>query len=1305
MVADAVSIMVRGPDKTLYQAAADPAFTGDVRKGGPDLALVEIIGGAFDVPPIGLGAVNRDSPAGDPIEDCHVIGYPASVERETDDGSRLRETAEAVGRIAVLSGLAGGLLSVQVSAAPEPLSPAYQGTGNSPWSGMSGAPVVAEGLLLGVVTEHMPRAGSSTISVTPLTALEADPAHPGWGTGVADPGAWWIRLGVDGARVLTRLPSAHRPSRSAYWATVQEIRHRTGKLVGRQRELAEIASFATGDEGYRLLVGEPWAGKTALLAEAVATMPGDVDVICYFLSRREGSADSSRFLTAVVAQLASLLNEDAAAGDLTQFWALWHLAVERANTTKRHLLLVVDGLDEDSGREPPSVATVLPSQVGGCVHVLVSGRMHTGLLDDLPLGHPLRQTPPRSIQPFSGGRQLEILARQEIEKLLKRDDDGLAVDVMGLLAAAAGPLAVRDLAAMTVIAPPSADLTHRIRQLVTESAARSLQHSSLAGDDRYQFAHESLLARAQHDLNDPDFRRRIHSWAERWQAAGWPAPAGGEGGTPHYLLDTYQSTLAGEPQRLVRLASYIGWVETAIGSAGVDLVMADLRRAVAANPENAAVAAIYATVVGQAYNLRPPLILDQPGYILRQLWTQAAELAQDDLAEAIRSRLMSQAGPRLVPMWTTRRASRALSGELGRHHHPVAAVAVLADGRVVSGGADGHVLAWDPTRPGAAPTRVGRHRGAVNAVAELADGHVVTGGADGQILTWDSDDPGAIPAEAGRHRDAVAAVAVLGGRWVIAGGYDGQLLVWDATRPRAGPARLSQHAGAVRAVTVLTDGRIATVGGHDGQVWIWDLDHPGVVPVGLGRHDTIAYAMAVLADGRVVTVGGYDGQILVRNPHHPETRPDELGRHGCVVRAVAELKDGRVVTGGDDGRVLVWDPAGTGVEPSPLGAHDSTVRAVAELKDGRVVTGGDDGRVLVWDPAGTGVEPSPLDGHYGTVRAVAELKDGRVVTGGDDGRVLVWDPAGTGVEPSPLGAHDSTVRAVAELKDGRVVTGGDDRLMVVWNPNRNPTIGPVGLVRYDTHEDDRYDDYEGPATVGPIYAMAVLADGRVVTGGYGEPLVIVGDDGRVITSEGDGQVLMWAPARPGTRPVDLGRDRSPVKAVAALENGQVVTGSDDLRVWDPDRPGMPPTELGGDDGPIYAVAGLADDRVVTGGFDGCVLMWDLTRPGAPAVKLGEHEGSVLAVAELAERVVSGGEDGRVLVWEPAASSGYVIQLRCSVTALATRSSGPAGSHLIIAHQGGGFSLWLFANDPDEADSSRSVRWQVRKLLKFGRLHR
>ena len=115
------------------------------------------------------------------------------------------------------------------------------------------------GLLLGVVIEHPRRAGASTITALPLTMLESDEAHPEWGPGVADPAEWWKRLGVAGVEQLKLLPERRERPEPAYVETLREfdrrLRRRMPELLGRETELAEIASFASGRDGYRWLVG------------------------------------------------------------------------------------------------------------------------------------------------------------------------------------------------------------------------------------------------------------------------------------------------------------------------------------------------------------------------------------------------------------------------------------------------------------------------------------------------------------------------------------------------------------------------------------------------------------------------------------------------------------------------------------------------------------------------------------------------------------------------------------------------------------------------------------------------------------------------------------------------------------------------------------------------------------------------------------------------------------------------------------------------------------------------------------------
>ncbi|HET9895635.1 MAG TPA: effector-associated domain EAD1-containing protein [Streptosporangiaceae bacterium] len=202
VVSGARAVRVRRPDKRLLDAVVNSRFI--VAEPGPDLALVEIDDYRIDLEPIELAVIDRDSLNAAPVRDCHAIGYPWFA--ETPSPTAVRETVDAVGYVPVLSGLAKGMLTVQVTDSPQPLPPAGSSLRQSQWAGMSGAPVVASGCLLGVVNEHAPRQGQSAITAVPLSAIEPNDAEPGWGSGVPNPVEWWVRLGVAGEASVRRLP-------------------------------------------------------------------------------------------------------------------------------------------------------------------------------------------------------------------------------------------------------------------------------------------------------------------------------------------------------------------------------------------------------------------------------------------------------------------------------------------------------------------------------------------------------------------------------------------------------------------------------------------------------------------------------------------------------------------------------------------------------------------------------------------------------------------------------------------------------------------------------------------------------------------------------------------------------------------------------------------------------------------------------------------------------------------------------------------------------------------------------------------
>ena len=394
VVTGAVRVWVRDPDKVEHQATLDARFVGDADGPQPDLALVEINDPLINVPAMGLAAVDRDSPAGDPVERCQVIGYPAFMEQDTPDGVKIRETADALGHVSVLSRLARGLLSVHVGQRPRPLPPEGTTLGQSEWSGMSGAPVVVDGLLLGVVSEQAPREGSSSITATPLTALERDDAHPGWGPGVATPGAWWGRLGVSSVGALRRLPVRREGAEPMYGATVRESHQRTEDVrqyadalvteldlphfTGRRWLLDVIDEFLRSeDRGYFVLEADAGLGKTTFCAWLARSRRYPVHFV-----RIPGGADPAAALKNLAAQVIDTYGLDEAApggvlpsalGSPNGFARLLAAAAVSVQQARRPLVLVVDGLDEvpyQVGQMPLG----LPASPPPGVYVVVSRR-------------------------------------------------------------------------------------------------------------------------------------------------------------------------------------------------------------------------------------------------------------------------------------------------------------------------------------------------------------------------------------------------------------------------------------------------------------------------------------------------------------------------------------------------------------------------------------------------------------------------------------------------------------------------------------------------------------------------------------------------------------------------------------------------------------------------------------------------------------------------------------------------------------------------------------------------------------------
>jgi hypothetical protein len=206
----------------------------------------------------------------DPVP-CAAVGFPWASARP----DLARDTAHLYGQLAPLGQLKQGRVDLDVASA----SPSARPDG-SPWAGMSGAGVIADNHLVGVITADPARYQDRLVAV-PTARLLAD---PGFRARLADHGVkaeaapvaagWYVRL-PNGQTVS--LDPAYRPvSRRLRPApsTLLHPEHGLVPFLGRQALLDQITSWCQGPPGTPVLLvtGGGGSGKTRLGREACVQM-------------------------------------------------------------------------------------------------------------------------------------------------------------------------------------------------------------------------------------------------------------------------------------------------------------------------------------------------------------------------------------------------------------------------------------------------------------------------------------------------------------------------------------------------------------------------------------------------------------------------------------------------------------------------------------------------------------------------------------------------------------------------------------------------------------------------------------------------------------------------------------------------------------------------------------------------------------------------------------------------------------------------------------------------------------------------
>lgn len=323
-----------------------------------------------------------------------------------------------------------------------------------------------------------------------------------------------------------------------------------------------------------------------------------------------------------------------------------------------------------------------------------------------------------------------------------------------------------------------------------------------------------------------------------------------------------------------------------------------------------------------------------------------------------------------------------------QHNTMARRIVTFPDGRVATGGEDGHVRVFgrtcrtSPTDQLPCVATLTGHQGEVMALALLRDGHLISGGNDKTVRVWRQRDPGSLDsawecvAVLVKHSGSITSLVELSDGRVVSGSADNTLRVWrrpgfesgsDCTSGLAPPLRtcsvvLEGHTKPITAIAVLPNGDILSAS-MDKTMRVWreadnspSADSKWQCAATLIVNDGYATAMAVMPDGHLVCGWSCGSMRVWRYDSDPASWKAQLvhGVHEMRTSALAVAPDGSLVTGGNRKAVRVWRRSDPTSSSSPLQCvavwegHNASVTSIAVQADGRVVSGSMDRTVRVW---------------------------------------------------------------------------------------------------------------------------------------------------------------------------------------------------------------------------------------------------------------------------------------------------------------------------------------------------------------------
>jgi len=301
------------------------------------------------------------------------------------------------------------------------------------------------------------------------------------------------------------------------------------RLEDRESEMADLETFVRkSDDAWYAMEADMVSGKTAVMASFALNPPDDVHLVSFFIRRigDEGN-DRGTFAFVMGAQFANILGHEYTEpvrdpAQRTEFRQLLRRAATacRSETVPRPLVLLIDGIDEDSYFENPdgvgakSILSLLPRRLPEGVKIITASRPNPRL--------------PEDVQCVAKRRIVSLRPSPIAEKSINRKDmktffrSDIAVNIGAFLAACGGVLTVKDLSKLLTMCGYQRTRTWDVREYVDRSPGRILTPVNVGFDGQevlaYRLGHDVVTRAVIRELDPDSFGEGDEPEDERWWA-------------------------------------------------------------------------------------------------------------------------------------------------------------------------------------------------------------------------------------------------------------------------------------------------------------------------------------------------------------------------------------------------------------------------------------------------------------------------------------------------------------------------------------------------------------------------------------------------------------------------------------------------------------------------------------------------------------------------------------------------------------------------------------------------------------------